>query len=249
MRTRWLTLPALILTASLLVGADQDCSFLNNPDEFMVNAERIHTRHSDITKEVAMHVFADMPVADVLAADTVPRKNFIDDAIFNRMAAAGIASSPLASDAEFLRRVTLDLTGRIPTGSDAFSFVGDTNPSKRDAKIDALIGSPEFIDKWTMFLGDLYRVNAQSTKRQSRHSGPRRLLPLLEGCRQQVTSLTTSWPAKSLPPPATASLTGQPTGRLETRCDGARRRTHTMVSRKLCVDVPGHQRRRLLALS
>ena len=162
MRTRWLTLPALTLTAGLLVGADQDCSFLNNPDEYMVNAERIHTRHSDITKEVAMHVFGDSPAADALAAETVPRKNFIDDAIFNRMAAAGIASAPLASDAEFLRRVTLDLTGRIPTGSDAFNFVADTNPSKRDAKIDALIGSPEFIDKWTMFLGDLYKVNAQS---------------------------------------------------------------------------------------
>jgi hypothetical protein len=38
--------------------------------------------------------------------------------------------------------------------------MNDPNPSKRDAKVDALIGSPEFIDKWTMFLGDLYKNKA-----------------------------------------------------------------------------------------
>ena len=128
----------------------------------MANAERFTRGIRTLQKKSPCTSLPMCRSADVLAADTVPRKNFIDDAIFNRMAAAGIASSPLASDGEFLRRVTLDLTGRIPTGSDAFSFVGDTNPSKRDAKIDALIGSPEFIDKWTMFFGDLYRVNAQS---------------------------------------------------------------------------------------
>src|SRR5207237_4278195 len=80
------------------------------------------------------------------------------------MAAASIQSAPIASDVEFLRRVTLDLTGRIPSGADVVTFMADTNPSRRDAKVDALIGSPEFIDKWTMFLGDLFKVNAQSTQ-------------------------------------------------------------------------------------
>ena len=109
-----------------------------------------------------MHIY-NPDAAQTLNAATVPRKNFIDDAIFNRMAAAGIQSAPIASDVEFLRRVTLDLTGRIPSGGDVVAFMFDTNPSKRDAKIDALIGSPEFVDKWAMFFSDLYKVNAQST--------------------------------------------------------------------------------------
>src|SRR5881409_3386443 len=92
-----------------------------------------------------------------------PLKNFIDDAIFGRMAAAGIQAAPIASDAEFLRRVTLDLTGRIPSGPEVVAFIFDTDPSKRDAKIDALIGTPEFVDKWTMFFGDLFKLNANAT--------------------------------------------------------------------------------------
>jgi hypothetical protein len=69
----------------------------------------------------------------------------------------------LTSDAEFLRRVTLDLTGRIPSSDDLNAFLFDTNPSKRDLKVDALIGTPEFVDKWTMFFGDLFKVNVQTT--------------------------------------------------------------------------------------
>src|SRR5262245_6185938 len=78
------------------------------------------------------------------------------------MASADIESAPLASDAEFLRRVTLDLTGRIPSAADVEAFLADSDPSKRDLLVDSLIGSPEFIDKWTMFFGDLLRVNAQA---------------------------------------------------------------------------------------
>jgi hypothetical protein len=116
-----------------------------------------------------MYVFAmrrdhalrsDQPTVRTLDAGAIPRKNFIDDAIFGRMASAGVQSAPLASDLEFLRRVTLDLTGRIPSGADVVRFINDPNPSKRDLKVDALMGSPEFVDKWTMFLGDLYKNNA-----------------------------------------------------------------------------------------
>src|SRR2546427_1953976 len=163
MRSRWFTLPILILGSGiLLAGANKDCVFLSNPDEFMMNTERLRKSTSDLTTRISMHIY-NPDAAQTLNAATVPRKNFIDDAIFNRMAAAGIQSAPIASDVEFLRRVTLDLTGRIPSGGDVVAFMFDTNPSKRDAKIDALIGSPEFVDKWAMFFSDLYKVNAQST--------------------------------------------------------------------------------------
>src|SRR5262245_16506897 len=164
MRTRWFTFSILLLGSALLVsGASNDCTFLKNPDEFTVSAERRHKMRSDITSQLQMHLSAaSNGAASTVDASTMPRKNFIDDSIFGRMASAGIQSAPLTSDAEFLRRVTLDLTGRIPSGEEVQAFLGDTNPSKRDLKVDALIGSPEFVDKWTMFFGDLFRVDAQS---------------------------------------------------------------------------------------
>ena len=168
MRRQWFTLPIMIAASAILLAAAKgDCVFLRNPDEFMLNTERLRKADSDLTSRIAMYVSsaltADQPTAQTLNPAAAPRKNFIDDAIFGRMAAAGIQAAPIASDSEFLRRVTLDLTGRIPSGPEVVAFIFDTDPSKRDAKIDALIGSPEFIDKWTMFFGDLYRVNAQSS--------------------------------------------------------------------------------------
>ena len=52
-------------------------------------------------------------------------------------------AAPLASDAEFLRRITLDLTGTIPTAADARAFLKDAAPDKRSKLIDRLLGSPE----------------------------------------------------------------------------------------------------------
>src|SRR5436309_15581023 len=169
MRLTWFTLPVLILASGLLLAAaNKDCSFLKDPGQFTSDVERSRKDRSDLTGKVAMYVSSALlgdqqqPTVRTLAAAAIPRKNFIDDAVFARMATAGIQSAPLASDVEFLRRVTLDLTGRIPSGADVVRFVNDPNPSKRDLKVDALIGLPEFVDKWTMFLGDLYKNNASN---------------------------------------------------------------------------------------
>jgi hypothetical protein len=53
-------------------------------------------------------------------------------------------AAPLASDAEFLRRVTLDLTGTIPTADDASAFLKDTAPDKRTKLIDRLLQGPAY---------------------------------------------------------------------------------------------------------
>ena len=150
MRRRWFTLPILILTSGLLLGAaSTDCVFLKDPDHFKTDVKRIQKARSDLTARVSTYVsravMGDQLAVQTLDAASIPRKNFIDDAIFGSMAKAGIRSAPLASDLEYLRRVTLDLTGRIPSGADVVRFMNDPNPSKRDLKVDALIGSPEFI--------------------------------------------------------------------------------------------------------
>jgi len=52
-------------------------------------------------------------------------------------------AAPRASDPEFLRRITLDLTGTIPTATDARAFLKETTPDKRVKVIDRLLASPE----------------------------------------------------------------------------------------------------------
>src|SRR4051812_14880473 len=112
MRLRWFTLPLLILASGLLLAAaNKDCLFLKNPGQFTSDVERSRRTQSDLTANVAMYVstairrfqpmLADQRTVLALNAATIPRKNFIDDAIFGRMATAGIQSAPVASDLEF----------------------------------------------------------------------------------------------------------------------------------------------------
>ncbi|SRR5579883_86604 len=84
----------------------------------------------------------------------------IDSYIFGAMKANNITPAPKTSDVEFIRRVTLDLTGRIPTPARVITFNADTSPDKRAKLVDELLNSPEWIDKWTMFYGDLFQNTA-----------------------------------------------------------------------------------------
>ena len=60
-----------------------------------------------------------------------PSVNFIDDEIFGKMQKDGVVPTVLAGDEEFLRRVTLDLTGRIPDPATVQSFLADSSADKR----------------------------------------------------------------------------------------------------------------------
>src|SRR5262249_25397079 len=60
-------------------------------------------------------------------------------------------------------RVTLDLTGRIPTPDRVLSFVADTSKDKRAKLVDELLARPEWVDRWTMYFGDLYNNTDRST--------------------------------------------------------------------------------------
>ncbi|MEQ8784980.1 MAG: DUF1549 and DUF1553 domain-containing protein [Pirellulaceae bacterium] len=64
----------------------------------------------------------------------------IDELLANGWKEAGVKPAPLASDAEFLRRIYLDLTGRVPRVSEARAFLADDQPDKRQRLIDRLLG-------------------------------------------------------------------------------------------------------------
>jgi len=88
----------------------------------------------------------------------------IDEILFAAQRLNGVPSAELSTDQEFLRRVRLDLTGRIPTGQEVAVFLADPSPNKRAALIDSLLASPEWADKWTMFFGDLFKNSTRTTQ-------------------------------------------------------------------------------------
>jgi hypothetical protein len=92
---------------------------------------------------------------DQPAAGDLPVVNFIDAEVVRKLTSSQVQPAPVSGDEEFLRRVTLDLTGTIPLPGEVLAFVADRSPGKRAAKIDALLCSGEFVDRWTMWFGDL----------------------------------------------------------------------------------------------
>ena len=82
--------------------------------------------------------------------------NFVDEHVYANLRQIGIPPSPVCDDATFLRRVTLDIAGRLPTAEEATAFLADTAPDRRDQLIDRLLRSPHYADyfasKWTPLL-------------------------------------------------------------------------------------------------
>ena len=85
--------------------------------------------------------------------------NFIDERIFAKLRRFNIVPGELSSDSEFLRRVCLDLTGRIPPVNRVREFLDDPDPRKREKVVEALLASPEYVDYWTFRFADLFRVS------------------------------------------------------------------------------------------
>lgn len=95
--------------------------------------------------------------ATVYAA--LPRRNFIDGLVWDKLAQLRIAPSGPCDDAKFLRRAHLDIIGRLPTPDEVRVFVADADPDKRAKLIDHLLARPEYADHWANKWVDLLRPN------------------------------------------------------------------------------------------
>jgi len=87
----------------------------------------------------------------------------IDELVAAKWQRMKIEPSGLATDEAFLRRAYLDLTGLPPSSDQVRAFVADQTPTrqKRDAVVDKLIGSPEFVEYWTNKWADMLQVNSK----------------------------------------------------------------------------------------
>jgi hypothetical protein len=99
----------------------------------------------------------------------------LDELLAASWAAAGVAPAPAADDGAFLRRVSLDLAGRIPSLHEARAFLDDGALDKRARLVDRLLASPAFAARW----GDLYAdllFGTDARRRVEKRFGPRAFL-------------------------------------------------------------------------
>ncbi len=89
-----------------------------------------------------------------------PRNNFVDEYVLRLLAELRLPTSPLADDGTFLRRVTLDLTGRLPEYNHESRVPG----FDREAIVDKLLSSEEFVDFYTLKLAKLLRIQSKNDK-------------------------------------------------------------------------------------
>src|SRR6266481_488855 len=179
----WLSLSAAVyVSGSVLIQAQDkpdylvdhsDCTFFGaNREKFAHTGlkERQFSRPDQqfrlgaLTRVVANALPAREARPMVEAVTQPDLSNTIDLYLFAAMKDAGVTPAEKTTDLEFIRRVTLDLTGRIPTPDRIAAFLADNSSDKRSKLVDELIAKPEWVDRWTMFLGDLYQNNSQNSQ-------------------------------------------------------------------------------------
>jgi hypothetical protein len=148
----------------------QDCTFAADPDRVLAAHGRARNEVFERAKKLSAAEFRPAEAVSLVPASSIPRRSFIDDEIFGKLAAANVPSAALTTDTEFVRRIYLDLTGRLPALADVRRFLESTDANKREALIDKLLDSPEFTDKWTVWFGDLlqntsFRLSTMATPR------------------------------------------------------------------------------------
>ncbi len=103
-----------------------------------------------------------LPVSDKVGPKypKVVTRTPVDELVVNKLRKVGIVPSDVAGDTEFLRRVSLDVTGTLPTPSEIREFVADKSSDKRAKKIDELLNRPAYAAWWATQMCDWTGNNA-----------------------------------------------------------------------------------------
>jgi hypothetical protein len=154
LRTKIIVLIVGVLAATALLGTtDPYCPAY--PASQRAQFAAAEARLREFRRYSAAHSTAVSKPKGVTLADA---SNLIDQYIFGKMQADGVTPAPASGDSEFLRRIYLDLTGRLPTVDQTNAFLNNTDSNKRSALIDQLLASDAYVDRWTQFYGYLFQI-------------------------------------------------------------------------------------------
>lgn len=104
------------------------------------------------------------PVSDRVGPNypDVPTPTKVDELIVEKLRKLGVVPSDVCDDATFLRRLSLDMTGTLPTPAEASAFLADSSPDKRAKKIDELLERPTYVAWWTNRLCDILGLSSRN---------------------------------------------------------------------------------------
>jgi hypothetical protein len=95
-------------------------------------------------------------------APNAPPANYIDELVDAKLRNIRILPSGQCSDEVFLRRVTIDIVGMLPTTAEYQAFLADQDPAKRSKWIDQLLERKEFSEIWAMKWADLLLIRTNN---------------------------------------------------------------------------------------
>ena len=100
--------------------------------------------------------------------DLYPENNFVDTHVNAKLKKLRIYPSELCGDAQFVRRVNIDVCGQLPTAEEVDAFVADENPEKRAVLIDSLLEQDAFMDLWVMKWAELLQIRSANKSLDSK---------------------------------------------------------------------------------
>ena len=161
---------ALRVVAHWQDGVQEDvttlCRFRSNNDS-VVTVDRKGVLVSRDPGDTYVVTFYDNGVASVpVIQASLPRRapnrqidHAIDQLVDRKLARLGVEPSQLCTDAEFLRRVSIDVLGSLPTPDEVRDFLADNSQDKRERKIRELLDQPEYAAWWANKLCDFTGCN------------------------------------------------------------------------------------------
>lgn len=115
----------------------------------------------NLPQSVRQRTSVDMQVAavsSVTRSQTARAASQLDGYVESKLITEGLVPNDIASDEIFLRRVYLDVAGRIPTLQEANEFLNSEDPQRRENLIDQLLGSPDYVSNMFNFWADTLRL-------------------------------------------------------------------------------------------
>jgi hypothetical protein len=149
-----------VTSTTAFTSSDPFAVQIEEDDQALVTRHGQHTviaRFLNQVVPVQLNVPFSSHVVDLSAE---PRASFIDDQILSVLSELRVPVSPAASDVVWLRRVSLDLSGRLPEPEQVDAFLADQRPERRTHWVDALLNSDAFADYWTLQFARLLRLHS-----------------------------------------------------------------------------------------
>ncbi len=174
--TRPDTTGQLAVKATFADGSTEDitpfCEFRTNDDAVaeVSNVGRVKGQRAGDTAVIVSYRGNVLPVRVLVpyaaAAGSkypqVPEVNYVDREVFAKLRRLNIEPSGLSDDAEFLRRVTIDTIGSLPSPEEVRAFVANKDPKKREKKIDELLNHPLHAALWATKFCDITGNNTDA---------------------------------------------------------------------------------------